>query len=282
MRALGPARAAAAETARALGLQVRDTVVLQASNSVTLRLLPCDVVARVRQGTERIPQAGLELDLARGLVELGAPAAGPDPRLGDRVHERNGFAITFWTHYEPVEPSEIPPVVYSQALERLHVGMRRLDAPAPHFMERVRSAQRMLDTPERTPALGSAERDLLSRVLRDASPAVRRRVATEQLLHGEPHPGNVLSTAQGPLLTDWETCCRGPIEFDLAHVPPQVAALYPQVDPDLLIDCRLLVLAMITTWRWDREDRLPGGRLLAKQWLDDLGTMLERTGRGPS
>lgn len=39
------------------------------------------------------------------------------------------------------------------------------------------------------------------------------------MLHGEPHPGNVLATADGLLFVGFETCCRGPVEFDLAQEP---------------------------------------------------------------
>ena len=35
---------------------------------------------------------------------------------------------------------------------------------------------------------------------------IRDRGAAEQLLHGEPHPGNVLSTANGLVFVDIETC----------------------------------------------------------------------------
>ena len=108
------------------------------------------------------------------------------------------------------------------------------------------------------------------------SRAVTDRGAPEQLLHGEPHQGNVLSTKVGPLFIDLETCCRGPVEFDLAHAPEEVSEHYPDVDQGLLRDCRTLVLAMITTWRWDRYDQLPNGRQLGKQWLSQIRTALDR------
>jgi hypothetical protein len=44
----------------------------------------------------------------------------------------------------------------------------------------------------------------------------------------------------------------------------------------LLRECRILVLAMITTWRWDRDDQLPNGRQLGTQWLDQIRAALER------
>jgi thiamine kinase-like enzyme len=90
------------------------------------------------------------------------------------------------------------------------------------------------------------------------------------LLHGEPHSGNVLATTNGLLFIDLETCCRGPVEFDLAHAPEEVSAHYPGIDHGRLSACRTLVLAMITTWRWDDGDQLPNGRQLGREWLGQI------------
>ena len=60
------------------------------------------------------------------------------------------------------------------------------------------------------------------------------------------------------------------LEFDVAHAPEQVGEHYPGLDQDLLRECRILMLAMITAWRWDRHDTLPGGRRLAAEWLGQL------------
>jgi hypothetical protein len=85
------------------------------------------------------------------------------------------------------------------------------------------------------------------------------------------------------LFIDLETCCRGPVEFDLAHVdlprfPDAVSAHYPRVDQHLLRECYALVLAMITAWRLDRNDKLPNGRRLAVDWFIELRSALERYG----
>jgi thiamine kinase-like enzyme len=104
------------------------------------------------------------------------------------------------------------------------------------------------------------------------------KCGAEQLLHGEPHPGNVLATKNGLMFIDFETCCRGPVEFDLAHAPEEVSEHYPGVDQDLLRECRILVLAMIATWRWDRGDQLPHGRQLGTEWLSQLRAALDRNG----
>ena len=83
--------------------------------------------------------------------------------------------------------------------------------------------------------------------------------APEQLLHGEPHSDNVLNAHDGPRFIDFETCCRGPVEFDVAHVPDEVSAYYPALNGPLLQMCRRLVLAMVAAWRWDVRDEFPDG-----------------------
>ncbi|AKZ60130.1 putative antibiotic resistance protein [Streptomyces ambofaciens ATCC 23877] len=269
--------AAARDTASSLGLEADDAVVLHDSNKLTLRLLPSDVLARVAPVAQQV--ARFEVDLALRLAEAGCPVAALDPRVEPRVHERDGFVVTLWTHYEPVTPREMPPADYAGALGRLHAGMRRLDVPTPHFTDRVEQARRLLTDRDRTPALADADRELLTRTLSGLSRVAGESGGREQLLHGEPHPGNLLATEHGPLFIDFETCCRGPVEFDLAHAPDEVGEHYPGADQELLRTCRLLVLAMITTWRWDRDDRFPDGHRLGTEWLGRIRAAVD--GNGP-
>ena len=108
--------------------------------------------------------------------------------------------------------------------------------------------------------------------------AIGERRGAEQLLHGEPHPGNLLRTKEGLLFVDLETCCRGPVEFDIAHVPEAVSEHYPGADQGLLRACRVLTLALVAAWRWDRDDQFPNGRQAARKFLSALRTVLERYG----
>ena len=188
------ATAAATSIAAAVGLVVGDTIVLHDSNKLTLRLLPCDVLARVAPGEHQVAQ--FEIELARLLAESGCPVAALEARVEPRVYERDGFTVTLWTYYEPAGPPEPSPAGYASALERLHAGLRKLDVPAPHFTDRVEEAQRLVASRDRTPALADSDRELLGDTLRDLRRAIGDRNAAEQLLHGEPHPGNVLSTEQ--------------------------------------------------------------------------------------
>lgn len=252
MRAIAAART----VATSLGLTAEDAVVLQESNRVTLRLLPCDVLAQV--STVPLDVARFEVDLAVRLAAAGSPVAEPDPR----VYEQDGHTVTLWRYHEPMT-TPIASADYAAALRRLHAGMRTLDVAVPHFTDRVEQARRLVADRDRTPDLAEDDRELLDVTLRRVA-AVRGR--DEQILHGEPHPGNVLLTRDGPLFVDLETCCRGPVEFDIAHAPDEVGDHYPSADQELLRDCRMLMLAMITAWRWDRDDRLPDGRRLAAEW----------------
>jgi hypothetical protein len=265
--------AAAMSIASSLDLTVDDAIVLQNSNRLTLRVLPCDVLARVAPVAHQVAQ--FEVELAQRLVESGCPVAALEPRVDPRVYERDGFVVTLWTYYEPVTSREISPADYAYALERLHASMRKLDVSAPHFTNRVDSAQQLVGSRDHTPALADADRELLGDTLRGLRRGIGERGGVEQLLHGEPHPGNVLTTKSGLLFIDLETCCRGPVEFDLAHAPEEVSEHYPRVDRDLLRECRILVLAMITTWRWDQGDQLPNGRQLGTEWLGQIRVALQ-------
>ncbi|MGP5413048.1 phosphotransferase family protein [Brachybacterium paraconglomeratum] len=248
-----------------LGLPAEEAAVLHASNTLTLRLRPADVVARIAP-RDHAGDLAVELERAEALQAVGAPVGPPDPRLAPTVHVRGEHAITLWEHLPSRDRAELPPAEYAAALAALHAGMRALDLPVASLADRVGHALGLLRDPARTPSLGPADRSLLQETLA----RLTGRAATggpQQILHGEPHPGNVLDTPAGPRFIDLETFCRGPVEFDLAHAPAEVAAYSPDHDPALLEECRPLSLALATTWRFDRDDTFPDGRAIGEAWL---------------
>ncbi|TCC51419.1 aminoglycoside phosphotransferase family protein [Kribbella capetownensis] len=256
--------AAATSIATELDLPANDAIVLHNSNKLALRLTPSDVFARVAPVGEEV--AEFEIELAQRLAEVGSPVCALEPRVDPLVYTRDGFAVTLWTYYEPVTP-HVPPADYATALERLHAGMRKVDLPSPRFTDRIAEAEEIVANPDLSPELADADRVFLSGRLEGLRRAIEDRGAEEQLLHGEPHPGNLLSTKNGPLFIDFETCCRGPVEFDLAHIPVAICEHYPGVDQELLDDCRQLVLAMVAAWRWDIGDQFPDRRRLGEGFL---------------
>jgi hypothetical protein len=188
---------AAMSVASSVDLTVDDAIVLHNSNRLTVRLLPCDVLARVAPVAHQVAQ--FEVELAQRLAESGCPVATLEPRVAPRVHERDGYVVTLWTYYEPATPGEVSPADYATALKRLHTGMHELKGPAPHFTDRVDQAQKLVASRDHTPALADADRRLLGDTLRDLRRGIGERGGAEQLLHGEPHPGNVLTTKNGLL-----------------------------------------------------------------------------------
>lgn len=217
---------AAISSASSGGLTVHDATVLHNSNKLTLRLQPCDVLARVAPAVSECAQ--FELDVAQRLAAAGSPVAAPQT---PEVFVRGDYVVTLWAYYEPVTSEAIPTADYAGALECLHAGMRRVDVPCPHFTDRVAEARALVADHARTPELADPDRVVLAGTLDRMRRAVSESGRPEQLLHGEPHPGNVLSTRTGPLFVDFETCCQWPIEFDLAHAPPRGRRPLPGARP---------------------------------------------------
>lgn len=275
LRALTATTSVASE----LGLSVEDAIVLQHANRLAVRLVPCGVLARVAATVRRNQEvAAFELGLARRFEEADSPVAVVEPRVEPLVYVRNGFAITYWKYYEPLPADNITPAEYAQALERLHACMRQLHVIAPHFTDRIDEAQSIVRDRSQSPDLVDADRELLTNSLRSLRWAVVDRSANEQLLHGEPHAGNLLRTTSGMRFIDFETCCYGPVEFDIAHAPGEVGDHYALADRLQLRNCRILTLAMVAAWRADRDDVFPNGREMRDQMLSKVREALDRHG----
>jgi Ser/Thr protein kinase RdoA (MazF antagonist) len=168
---------------------------------------------------------------------------------------------------------------YANALVQLHAGMLRVEMVTPQWTDRVAEARALVGSSYRTPELPDAGRRFLAGTLDSLAHRIGERDAPTQLLHGEPHRGNVLRTKDGLVFVDLETCCRGPVEFDLAYVRDDVVALYPGANADLLHECRALMLAMVAAWRWDRDDQLPNRDQYREPLLAKLREMCEQLAR---
>src|SRR4051812_48111999 len=155
---LSRAVAAATSLAGTLGLKVDEAVVVQSSNTLALRLLPCDVFARTAPLGQEV--AAFEVRLARELAAATEPVASLDPRVEPRVYEADGFAVTFWTYYEAT-PDPAQAREYADALERLHAAMRNVHIEAPPVMQRVAAAERVVSDRSQSPGLDDRDRHLV-------------------------------------------------------------------------------------------------------------------------
>lgn len=261
--------AAAASLAASFGLVVDDHVVLHDSNRLVVRLLPCNIVARISPSGWYSPRA--EVELARRLAaETDGLIAGLDPRVEPAIFQRDNFEIGMWTYFEPEPSQEHSSADYAKRLEGLHVALRKIDMASPPFTDRLATIRQWLSDGEVAPDLVAKDRDLLTQLLTPSNRLLSKVSDSEQLLHGEPHPWNLLNTAQGPLFIDFENCARGPVEYDLAWVPAEVSDRYPGVDRDLLDECRGFVLALVAAHRWRLDDQHPSGRQSGVAFLDVL------------
>jgi hypothetical protein len=57
-----------------------------------------------------------------------------------------------------------------------------------------------------------------------------------------------------------------------------VSEHYPGADQELLRECRILMLAMVASWRWDRDDQFPNGRQMGTELLGQIRAALDRDG----
>src|ERR1700704_6621928 len=191
------ARIAAMSTASALGRAVDDAVVLSDSNRLVVRLMPCDVVARIAPIGYRVFSAAVgaerELEVVQLLAETDGPVAVLEPRVEPRV-----FVIAMLPYFEPVQSREVSPKDYAHALERLHDVMRQVDVATPHFTDRAADVQLWVARRDVTPDLTGEDRELLADRLGSLRRSIVDRGAAEQLLPGGPHPWNGLHTKKGP------------------------------------------------------------------------------------
>lgn len=275
--AVSQALTATMSIASGAGLTVNDAIVIQNSNRLAVRLVPCDVLARVAAAVRRNHEgAAFELEMAQALESTDSLVGVLEPRVEPIVHARDGFAVTFWKYYEPLPAGDITPDEYAQALEGLHGEMRPLAVCAPHFTDRVDEAHAIVRDRSRSPGLADADRELLTNTLRSLRRVVVDSCANEQLLHGEPHSGNLLKTVNGMRFIDLETCCYGPVEFDIAHTPIEVGRRYTSADRVQLRNCRILMLAMIAAWRADRDDEFSNRREKRDVLVKEIRNALER------
>jgi hypothetical protein len=256
------AMTAAISVAESFDLAADEALVLNNSNRLVARLMPCDVVARIVPLGYRVfatsVGADREVELLRRLGAADAPLAALDPRVPPGAFVHDGFEIELLTYYEQVPTAALPPQDYATALARLHGAMRRIDVEAPHFTDRVADVEHWVARRAATPDLTEEDRALLVHTLGILRTSVVDRRTPEQLLHGEPHPWNVLNTRSGPRFVDFENCVRGPVEWDLGWAPAAVGDTYAGADPDLVSICRGLVLAIVAAHCWRPEDERPG------------------------
>lgn len=278
-RALG----AIVEAARERGLPREGLRILRDATNVLVRLEPAPVVARVPITLARLrPRAWFEeeIRLAQFLADAGAPVAPPSPDVDPGPTECDGLLVTFWKHVDH-DPARFEPGLAGRSLRELHAALAGYERPLP-ACDRLEEVGRLLRLLHPSP-LASAE-DLAA--LRRAH---ERLVAPVEdgwrPLHGDSHFNNILWTPEGPLWTDLENACRGPIEYDLACLlwrgapgTEDAVAAYGTHDADLASRLEPFLAVFLAAWTIvvaERDPR-PGARAELRRRIERATAYVRR------
>ena len=231
------------------GLRAASPRVLSDWNDTVVHLAPHPVVARVATSWiawDKEETYRREVAVATHATERGGPCARPSAVLPPGPHRANGLVVAFWEHLE-AEPGEPAPTVAGPALRALHESLADFDGPLPPLAGRLDQAATTAGGLER---VDPADRDLLRSTMTRFGQELADRAHDQRVLHGGPHGSNLVVTRAGPRWIDLDTVCRGPLEWDLAHLPAEAAAAFPEADLELLDVVRGLVSAEVAIWCW--------------------------------
>jgi Ser/Thr protein kinase RdoA (MazF antagonist) len=201
--------------ARAHGLPTDDPRVLADGANVVVHLAPAPVVAKAAASSRAVRDAGAflarELVVASALRAAGLPVVAPSGAVPVRVHEHDGVAVTFWEHVPPGPPGRPAPDRLGAMLADLHLALRTSGLELPRLAP-LEDIPRFAAREGRAGAPIRAGYERIVATLPSAAP-------TDQPLHGDAHPSNLLRTASGDFLwCDFEDTCSGPVHWDVAAV----------------------------------------------------------------
>lgn len=232
--------ATAAAAARDLGLDVTDATALYDAFSVVVHLKPSPVVARMPivlpqhfSPAQQLARQQTELDAVAWLLEHGHPVVPPSPLVRREPVSRDGLSMTFWQYVEvagepdwaanaarsaevhhaladyPGELTWLSPVnnVIPQGLAALE---GQPDLLAPEDLERAQREWKLLE-----PVVGTRagwEREFPN--------------SSVQPIHGDAPAYNMIMIDGGALWADFEDVTVGPIEWDFALFPAEIATIY--------------------------------------------------------
>ncbi|WP_082599904.1 aminoglycoside phosphotransferase family protein [Nocardioides sp. Soil777] len=235
--------------ARACGLPADDPEVIAEGYSVRVRLRPAAVVTRVvTVGRELRPDPWpwleREVSVARHLAASGVPLVAPWHDPGP--HIADGLEVSLW-HWADHDSTEVSAAEFGTVLGPLHEALGSYTGYLPPLVGPLTDISTALAVSS-DPTLHRAAAELVPSAL-----SWPRRP-----LHGDAHTGNVLMTPAGPLWTDFEDVCVGPVEWDLASMTitdDALAAYAGSIDRTRLADCRdlrrLQVLASLLVGHHD-------------------------------
>jgi phosphotransferase family enzyme len=254
------------DVARRLGLDANGAVVIAESNNTVVRLPAEALVAKASTSVlDGRGHAALARELRRGslLTGRGAPTAAPAPGPVAGPHRAAGVTLTFWRYVtQDAKPKDADRML-CDAVRRFHAALADVVSGLPTLAETIDRAGRVLRDPTATPSLTVADRTV-SRRAHERLMSLVTSLGTGTALHAEPHEGNILWRTDGPVLIDFEAACRGPVEWDLAYLPPAALAPFPARDDAVIARLRAGVSFCVAAWCLANPDPAPAVRQAAR------------------
>jgi aminoglycoside phosphotransferase (APT) family kinase protein len=206
------ARAAAEAACEAADLDTKGARLIRLGENALFHLPGPGVVVRVARSMAYWEDAGREVAVARWLADQGFPAARVYTDVAQPV-EAAGRPVTFWEFIEGRNGNRGDVVVLAGLLSRLHRLPRPqgFALPADDPLGRVR---RRLET---TGVTTADKEFLLARLeaVEAGLPGLRFPLPAGPV-HGDAHVQNLMITADGPVVIDFERFSWGHPEWDLS------------------------------------------------------------------
>ncbi len=222
-------------------------VVIQDTNNLVAWLQPAPVIVKVGRWSHGAPGLLREHTAAGHLAARGVAVAEP---VGDPFSEPSTSMVsTLWTRlhidreFNAARPSDM-----AACLATVHAALSDVAIDLPDYREWLDLAAGTLFDDGATDRLDKVDRDLLRASYEQLRPQIDDWQTELRPIHGEPHTGNFLTAETGLHLIDFETVCRGPIEWDLASLSADVAEHFDALDDELLEVLRVLNSIRVATW----------------------------------
>ena len=245
-----PGIEAAMRVAARLGLEAGEPVLIQETNNTIVWLRPHPVIAKVGTHSDSAEMLTFEHELVSALLAVGAPVVAPLPGTTPVRDSETGFPVSLWNRLDHDPNAVIAADEVGRSLHQVHERLSESNVSLPGFRVGLRRAQIALSDDARISALAMDDRVLLRLAFADLLVQLDEHSLSEQGLHGDPASGNYLMTPSGLRWIDFESACRGPLEWDLAFLSDGVRTTFKDVDVQLLELLITLKSAFIATWCW--------------------------------
>ena len=250
---------AAIAVARRLGADGVAATILHASEHVSIRLSPLDVVARVRVVDQPAVDQELrrEVAVARHLVRKAAPVVGPSTALPAGPHFQDGLGITLWQFVEHVaadSENRTDMESAARALRRIHDALADFPGALPPFRTKIDKCRALLQDRSALTALPGADRAFLLAVHGRVTAALDAFPLEAVPIHGDAGAHNVFITAAEALYADFSDVSLGPREWDIGFLPDIDLTPFKPIDRDLLAVLGDLRGLCVAVWCWAKYE----------------------------